>query len=73
MTVSEAKQEFQAVSAKEGFLDSPSIMLECIKNQIAWLEHVADNEYSKNEKQRLFSVAYKFYGVIRPLTAKYID
>lgn len=73
MTVAQAEREFDAANEQDNFIESPSMVLERIKNQISWLEYVADHEYSDSERQRLYVAARKFYMTIRTMTAKYID
>ena len=46
---------------------------EKVKNQIAWLEHVPEEELTVAEAQRLCKASEHFLKVIKKLNEKYID
>jgi hypothetical protein len=72
MKVSEAESEFD----KEGFYEGKPYAegaMQLVKNQIAWLEYVPEDELTDTEKERIVSACRKLYAVLRPLNAKYID
>jgi hypothetical protein len=72
MKVSEAEAEFDKEAFFEGRPYADGAM-QLVKNQIAWLEYVPEDELGESERERIVGACRKLYAVLRPLNAKYID
>lgn len=69
MTQAEALSEWNA-DTNSGSVETAR---DRIQRQIAWLERIAEHEYTSRERARLLAAYRDFYMVVRPIVMRVID